>query len=125
LADKDVCRRWNLAIAQLRARAAASLLNTSVKHLAARLLMHFSEDRDRFGALLRGLSADSKHRSPLIIRPRERAPIQLDATVVQRSPGDSASWLWFFTPPEQPRLTHRRHDKLPLEHSEPAAPLAL
>ena len=101
-------------------RAAATMLNTSVKHLAARLLMHFAEDRDRFGQLLRGLSADtSRHRSSLIIRPRERAPLQVDATVIPRSPGDASSWLWFFMPPEQAHPTPRRHDKPVTERPQP------
>ena len=83
--------------------AAAVLFNTSVKHLTARLPMHFAEDRDQFGQLLRGLSTESvRHRCALIIRPRERAPVQMEATVLVRSPGDVSSWLWFFTPFEHP-----------------------
>jgi PAS domain-containing protein len=68
-------------------RAAATMLNTSVKHLGARLLMHFAEDRDRFGQLLRGLSLDgSRHSSSLVIRPRERAPMHVEATVMPGHP---------------------------------------
>ena len=90
--------------------AAAVLFNTSVKHLTARLLMHFAEDRDQFGQLLRGLSADNvRHRCALIIRPRERAPVHMEATVVVRSPGDVSSWLWFFRPNEQHDPATRRH----------------
>jgi len=90
--------------------AAAVVLNTSVKHLGARLLMHFAEDRDQFGQLLRGLSADNvRHRCALIIRPRERAPVHMEATVVVRSPGDVSSWLWFFKPIEQHDPATRRH----------------
>lgn len=200
LADKDACRRWTLAIAQLRSRAtkvrrtaispealdvvdqslslaegvvrdlagtdlqfdafkvkldeqtalwlylfeemplpcvetdasgiifnanrsAASMLNTSVKHLGARLLMHFAEDRERFGQLLRGLSADgSRHRSSLVIRPRERAPLHLDVAVVPRAPGDSSAWLWFFMPPEQAHPLPRRHDRAPAEAVQPSGP---
>jgi PAS domain-containing protein len=93
-------------------QAAATMLNTSVKHLGARLLMHFAEDRDRFGQLLRGLPADgSRHRLSLIIRPRERAPVPVEATVITRAPGDTTSWLWFFTAPDQPHAIRRRHDK--------------
>jgi PAS domain-containing protein len=108
-------------------RAAATMLNTSVKHLGARLLMHFAEDRDRFGQLLRGLPADgSRHRASLIIRPRERAPMHVEATVIPRAPGETTSWLWFFTPPEQPHPGTRRHDKRPVEAAgaEPMPPLA-
>ena len=104
-------------------RAAATLLNTSVKHLGARLLMHFAEDRDRFGQLLRGLPVDcSRHRLSLVIRPRERAPMHVDATVIPRSPGDTSSWLWFFMPPEQPHPGPRRHDKSPADSAEPTSP---
>jgi PAS domain-containing protein len=102
-------------------RAAAVLFNTSVKHLAARLLMHFAEDRDQFGQLLRGLSADSaRHRCMLIVRPRERAPVHMEATVVVRCPGDSSSWLWFFTPIEHQEGATRR----PRVHAD-AAPEAV
>jgi PAS domain-containing protein len=95
--------------------AAAVLFNTSVKHLPARLLMHFAEDRDQFGQLLRGLSAESvRHRCGLIIRPRERAPVRLEATVIVRSPGDVSSWLWFFTPLESHEPATRRHNRVPV-----------
>jgi len=100
-------------------RAAATMLNTSVKHLGARLLMHFAEDRDRFGQLLRGLSLDgSRHSSSLIIRPRERAPMHVEATVIPRSPGDNSAWLWFFMPPEQPHVGSRRHEKSPADRQD-------
>jgi len=104
--------------------AAAVLFNTSVKHLTARLLMHFAEDRDQFGQLLRGLAADSvRHRCALIIRPRERAPVHMEATVVVRSPGDVSSWLWFFKPIEQYAPATRRHSRTPVEISREAAGL--
>jgi PAS domain-containing protein len=107
-------------------RAAATMLNTSVKHLGARLLLHFAEDRDRFGQLLRGLTADgSRHRASLVIRPRERAPVHLEATVIPRSPGDTSSWLWFFMPPDQPPVGARRHDKAHAGSPEPPPSLAI
>ena len=91
----------------------------------ARLLMHFAEDRDGFGQLLRGLSADgSRHSSPMIIRPRERAPMRVEATVIPRSPGDRTSWLWFFMPGEHPHVSPRRHEKPHVETAETAPPLA-
>ena len=105
-------------------RAAAVLFNTSVKHLSARLLMHFAEDRDQFGQLLRGLSADgARHRCALIIRPRERAPVHMEATVVVRSPGDLSSWLWFFTPFEQHEHATRRHARAAVETTRESAGL--
>ena len=101
--------------------AAAVLFNTSVKHLAARLLMHFAEDRDQFGQLLRGLSADStRHRCALIIRPRERAPVHMEATIAVRSPGDVSSWLWFFRPLESHEPSTRRHRPTVEAGREPA-----
>jgi PAS domain-containing protein len=106
-------------------RAAATMLNTSVKHLGARLLMHFAEDRDGFVQLLRGLSADgSRHSSPMIIRPRERAPMHVEATVIPRSPGDRTSWLWFFMPGEHPHVSPRRHEKPHAETAGTQPPLA-
>jgi PAS domain-containing protein len=103
--------------------AAGVLFNTSVKHLTARLLMHFAEDRDQFGQLLRGLSADGgRHRCGLIIRPRERAPVHMEATVVVRSPGDLSSWLWFFTPLDQHEHPTRRHTRVPVETTRAGLP---
>ena len=100
-------------------RAAATMLNTSVKHLGARLLMHFAEDRDGFGQMLRGLSSDgSRHSSPMTIRPRERAPMHVEATVIPRSPGDRTSWLWFFVPGGYPHVSPRRHEKAPVDSAE-------
>ena len=84
--------------------AAAVLLNTSVRHLPSRLLMHFADDRDQFGQLLRGLATESgRHRCALVVRPRERAPLRVEATVVVRTPGDAESWLWFLAPLDAPR----------------------
>lgn len=104
--------------------AAAVLFNTSVKHLAARLLMHFAEDRDQFGQLLRNLSADNmRHRCALVIRPRERAPVHMEATVVVRSPGDASSWLWFFRSLEQHDPATRRHGRTAVETSRETAGL--
>jgi PAS domain-containing protein len=106
-------------------RAAATMLNTSVKHLGARLLLHFAEDRDGFGQLLRGLSSDSsRHSSPMIIRPRERAPIHVEATVFPRSPGDRTSWLWFFIPGDHPHLSARRHQRAPSQAPESPSPIS-
>ena len=104
--------------------AAAVLFNTSMKHLTARLLMHFAEDRDQFGQLLRGLSVEGvRHRCALVIRPRERAPVRLGATVVVRSPGDVSSWLWFFTSLEQHEPATRRHSRAPVETVQQTAGL--
>ena len=104
--------------------AAAVLFNTSVKHLTARLLMHFAEDRDQFGQLLRGLSVESgRHRCALIIRPRERAPVHMHATVAGRSPGDVSSWLWFFTPLEHHEPATRRHSRTPVATASETAGL--
>jgi PAS domain-containing protein len=105
-------------------RAAAAMLNTSVKHLGARLLMHFAEDRDGFGQLLRALSAEgTRHSTPMTIRPRERAPLHVEATVIPRSPGDTTSWLWFLMPAEHPHVSPRRHEKAPAENPEPTSRL--
>lgn len=104
-------------------RTAAVLFNTSVKHLAARLLMHFAEDRDQFGQLLRGLSADAaRYRCTLIVRPRERAPVPVEATVAVRCPGDSSSWLWFFNPTEH-HVGAARRPRIPIDTAQESATL--
>lgn len=105
-------------------RAAAAMLNTSVKHLGARLLLHFAEDRDQFGRVIQGLTAaGGRHRVSLTIRPRERAPIAVEATVIPRTPGESSSWLWFLMPPELPQAGSRRQDKQ-IQRLESNPPLA-
>ena len=91
-------------------REAGRLFNTSGKHLAARLLLHFSEDREHFGRFLRTLSGDCASRDSLVIRPRERAPLHADVTVIPRVAGDPSVWLWFFTPNGRVQATKRRQE---------------
>jgi PAS domain-containing protein len=84
----------------LQANGAASrLLNTSTKHLTSRLFLHFTEDRAAFLALLRALSTGSPGCSAcLTVRPRERAPRRLSASIIPAAPGESATWVWFLAP---------------------------
>jgi len=79
---------------------AAAILNTSPKYLETRLLLHFAEDREHFAALLRALPTDDTQcRASLRVRPRERAVVPIDATIMRRTCGDERerSWLWFLT----------------------------
>ena len=90
-------------------REAALLLNTSVRHLNARLLLHFAEHREAFGNLLRELSAVAEKQTvSLVIRPRERAPLRVEAVVIPRTPGDSSVWLWFLIAAERAHVSGRR-----------------
>lgn len=85
-------------------RAAARLLNISPRHLSSRLLMHFAEDREQFAQLLRDLSTNrGAPGCALALRPRERAPVAVEAMVIARDPSDTTSWLWFFSPAEHTR----------------------
>lgn len=80
-------------------RAAALLLNVSVKHLESRLLMHFAEDREAFSRILEMLSFERTGlRASLTFRPRERAPFEADVMISARSPGDATAWMWFVVP---------------------------
>jgi PAS domain S-box-containing protein len=82
-------------------RAAARLLNVSARHLGARELMMFAEDRDGFAALIYGMSAhqrDERHRT-MTFRPRERRPLSLDVVVTSLSDATERR-VWFLTPAE-------------------------
>jgi PAS domain-containing protein len=80
-------------------RAAALLLNVSVRHLVGQPLLHFTQDREEFMDLLRRMRRD---RAPLqcdlAIRPRERGTIRAAVTLMPRSPENPSEWLWFLAP---------------------------
>ena len=80
-------------------RSAGALLGMSAKRLRDRELVVFSEDRAAFGALLKGIAANSSEelRSTLRFRPRERKPLAVDVVVVALT-APSGHWLWFLTP---------------------------
>jgi PAS domain-containing protein len=65
--------------------AAATLLNTSRKHLEGRLLLHFTEDRPAFELFLQKLSLIHLGGDPLLscnIRPREHAAVPVECSAV-------------------------------------------
>lgn len=98
--------------------AAAVLLNVSSRHLESRLITHFIEDRARFIAALNELpSAGDRFSGSFHVRPRERAPLEVDAVAVRYATGGQPGWLWFFTRPEEPpreRERARRSQRSPL-----------
>ena len=78
-------------------RAAALLLNVSVRHLVGQPLFHFTVDRDRFMDVLRRMRGDrAQFHCELMIRPRERSVVHAGITLMPRSPEDTTEWLWFF-----------------------------
>lgn len=87
---------------------AASLLNMSSKYLEHRLLLHFVEDRAAFSQLLQSLSGDhaSAQRARLALRPRERAAVLIDATIVPAAAVDAATWWWFIAPAADRSIRH-------------------
>ena len=79
--------------------AAAALLAITARHLDARLLTHFAEDREQFSRLLRRAVWDRiEVHERMSIRPRDRAPILVDATAMSKSAEDNTSVLWFLQP---------------------------
>jgi PAS domain-containing protein len=78
---------------------AAQLFNTGVRHLQGRNLLPFVQDRDGLALLLREATFDRTraHQGTFIIRPRERAPLTAEFTVLQRGPEDDETRLWFVT----------------------------
>jgi PAS domain-containing protein len=80
-------------------RAAALLLNVSVRHLVGQPLLLFTVDREAFLDLTRSMRRD---RAPiqcaLVIRPRERSAIPVSVALLPRGPGNTTEWLWFLAP---------------------------
>jgi PAS domain-containing protein len=106
--------------------AAGVLLNTSRKHLESRALLYFCEDRDSFTALLRASAFDGgRTPTPLVIRPRERAPVPVQAIIAGRNTENaSTQWWWFLTTSDAlPRTTRSRRDprSFDLSASQPPA----
>lgn len=81
-------------------RSAALLLNLSVKHLTNRLLLHFAEDRDAFTGTLQAVRVERiQLRTSLVLRPRERAPLETQVIVIPEvQAGIGTLWLWFLLP---------------------------
>lgn len=80
-------------------RRATQLLNVSARHLAGRPLVHFSNDRTAYLALLRGLPLNgTASTGTLTIRPRERRTLNVEIAIVPRTPADATEWVWFLTP---------------------------
>jgi PAS domain-containing protein len=80
-------------------RAAALLLNVSVRHLVGQPLLHYTLDRDGFMELLRRTRGErAQFQGELMIRPRERSVIHAAITLMPRSPEDTTEWLWLFAP---------------------------
>jgi PAS domain-containing protein len=78
---------------------AAQLLNLSARHLADRPLTYFMEDRDAFLRFLGQLAvAAPEARLTVSVRPRERAPLDMDIVVVPQNSDSTDSWLWFLLP---------------------------
>ena len=94
--------------------AAASLLAITSRHLDARLLTHFTEDREQFSRALRRAAWDQVEvRERMSIRPRDRAPVFVDAVVMPKSPDDNTAVLWFLQPAQEalgPRKPARRRN---------------
>jgi len=80
-------------------RAAALLLNVSVRHLVSKPLLYFTHDRNSFVGLLHRLRRDGTQlQCVLTLRPREHAPIQARVTVVPQTPQEITEWWWFLAP---------------------------
>ena len=84
--------------------AAASLLAISSRHLDARMLTYFAEDREQFSRALRRAAWDRVEvHERMSIRPRDRAPVLVEAVVMTKTPDDNNTLLWFLQPVLQPR----------------------
>lgn len=93
---------------RLANRSASELLNTSAKHLSTRMLLHFVQERQVFSDLLRTVSrAENGRAARFVIRPRERAPREVDVFLVP-SPGDTSDWLWFLSPAAEKEMVALR-----------------
>ena len=80
-------------------RQAALLLNVSARHLAGKPLLHFTQDRVAFLALLQALPKEGGTAGGTIaIRPRERRTMAVELAVVPRTSTNPTEWLWFLAP---------------------------
>jgi PAS domain-containing protein len=80
-------------------RAAALLLNVSVRHLVRKPLLYFTHDRDSFVELLHRLRRDGTQlQCTLTLRPREHATIQARVTAVPQTSQETREWWWFLAP---------------------------
>jgi PAS domain S-box-containing protein len=85
-------------------RAAALFLNVSAMRLQGRTLMHFVIDRQHLTELLEGRTADrSMLRASFRIRPREKAIIEIEATIVPDAGRNVSAWIWFLLPTSHAR----------------------
>jgi PAS domain-containing protein len=93
--------------------AAGSLLNTSENRLDRRLLIHFIDNREVFADVRSRVVLDHEQvRVSLSIRPRERAPVDVDATAMPWPDDGGQTSLWFLMPSERiPQTLTARHRK--------------
>src|SRR5262245_41427544 len=83
--------------------AAGRLLNITNKRLDGRELLLYSHHRDEFLELLGSLPGDDTPISvSLVLRPRERRPIETTAMLMPVAEAERGAWLWFFqaSPPQ-------------------------
>lgn len=101
-------------------QAAAALLNVSSRHLEGRVMTYFIEDRARFLAALNELPhLGDRFSACFRVRPRERAPLEVDMIAVRHLTGGQPGWLWFFT-----RSEERPRERERTKRSRPSAPTA-
>ena len=88
---------------------AADLLNTSARHLQRENapLTYFVQDREPFFGLLKALPTADEVRATLLMRPRERALMMIDARAVPHPVDGESLWLWFLVP-DSPQRTETR-----------------
>ena len=80
-------------------RAAATILNTSARHLKDRPFLVFSQDRVAFSSLLQRLARGGEHvRATLVLRPRERKATAVDVIAIPLSPDQTGDCVWFISP---------------------------
>jgi PAS domain-containing protein len=90
-------------------RPAGLMLNIAARHLEKRLLLHFAEDRELFFGLMRRISLErTQHQATLVLRPRERAAIAVQAIIVPRTADAPTSWLWFLSVLERPEYRSKK-----------------
>jgi PAS domain S-box-containing protein len=77
--------------------AAGRLLNITSKRLEGRELLLYSHNRDAFMRILEKLPMSETPQSvPVIMRPRERRPLETTVTVMPAAENQPGVWLWFF-----------------------------
>lgn len=86
---------------------AGAILNVSPKKLGDRLLLHFVQDRETYLSMMAAVTPQTPARCAIVVRPRERAPLEVELHIVCAAPGDDDAVRYCFLTPRSKRAEAR------------------